>query len=61
MTALQKKLLAGLENTLSRARKDVERDSALLGRFGGTGLRLLVQRHKGIVELCEKEIAKLKD
>jgi len=60
MTALQKKLLAALEKTMSRARKDFERDSALFASFGQRGLHLLAQRHKGIVELCEKEIAKLK-
>jgi hypothetical protein len=60
MTPLQEKVLAGLEKTMSRSQKDFERDSALCDRYGGTGLRLLVQRHKGTIELCKREISKLK-
>lgn len=60
MTALQKKLLAGLKKTMARAETDLERDSALLKSRGGISFRLLIQRHKSIIELCEKEISKLK-
>jgi hypothetical protein len=60
MTPTQRKVLLSLEKTMSRAQKDFERDSALFDRYGGTGLRLLVQRHKGTVELCKREVSKLK-
>ena len=59
MTALQKKLLTGLRKTKARAQKDLERDSALFKSHEGKTLEFLVQRHKSIIELCEKEISKL--
>ncbi len=57
MTALQKKVLAGLEKTKAAAQKNLKRDSALLKSYGAQTLEFLVQRHKSIINLCEKEIS----
>lgn len=60
MTALQKKVLAGLQKTKAAAQKSLKRDSALLKSYGEQTLKLLVQRHGSIIDLCEKEISNLK-